>query len=177
MKQIAQIPRGIQDEKSSKDMASSRFLVSTIRAQASPQKGDRTRCPEGWAFPATPWTHQSFSRQTIRNNKTILSLRKSITEITYSELAQQFQDNAFLIKTFYREYFTQCHVRLFCVISICFYEKFVLILCWGTITNFHRAGFSLLRALSVHMVINAIHWKRKDLTQSYNKSPYTHSKK
>ena len=44
---IEKVPRGIQGEKSSKDMASSRNLVSTIRAQASPKKGDGTRCPEG----------------------------------------------------------------------------------------------------------------------------------
>ena len=36
------VPRGIQGEKSSKDMASSRNLVSTIGAQESPKKG------EGW---------------------------------------------------------------------------------------------------------------------------------
>ena len=41
------VPRGIRGEKSSKDMASSRNLVSTIGAQASPTMGDGTRCPEG----------------------------------------------------------------------------------------------------------------------------------
>ena len=41
------VPRGIQCEKSSKDMASSRNLVSTIGAQASPKKGDGTGCPKG----------------------------------------------------------------------------------------------------------------------------------
>ena len=44
---IEKVPRGIQGEKSSKDMASSRNLVSTIGAQISPKKGDGTRCPEG----------------------------------------------------------------------------------------------------------------------------------
>ena len=44
---IEKVPRGIQGEKSSKDMASSRNLVSTIGAQASPKKKDGTRCPEG----------------------------------------------------------------------------------------------------------------------------------
>ena len=44
---IEKVPRGIQGEKSSRDMASSRNLVSTIGAQASPKKGDGTRCPEG----------------------------------------------------------------------------------------------------------------------------------
>ena len=39
-------PRGIRVEKSSKDMASSRNLVSTIGALASPKTGDGTRCPE-----------------------------------------------------------------------------------------------------------------------------------
>ena len=37
-------PRG---DRSSKDMASSRNLVSTIGALASPKMGDETRCPEG----------------------------------------------------------------------------------------------------------------------------------
>ena len=41
------VPRGIQGEKSSKDMVSSRNVISKIGAQASPKKGDGTRCPEG----------------------------------------------------------------------------------------------------------------------------------
>ena len=49
---IEKVPRGIRGQKSSKDMASSRNLVSTIGAQASPTMGDGTRCPEGKAFPA-----------------------------------------------------------------------------------------------------------------------------
>ena len=49
---IEKVPRGIRGEKSSKDMASSRNLVSTIGALASPKMGDGTRCPEGYAFPA-----------------------------------------------------------------------------------------------------------------------------
>ena len=44
---IEKVPRGIRGEKSSKDMASSRKLVSTIGASASPEMGDGTRCPEG----------------------------------------------------------------------------------------------------------------------------------
>ena len=44
---IEKVPRGNQGLKSGKDMASSRNLVSTIGAQASPKKGDGTRCPEG----------------------------------------------------------------------------------------------------------------------------------
>ena len=36
---IEKVPRGIQSEMSSKDMASSRNLVSIIGAQASPKKG------------------------------------------------------------------------------------------------------------------------------------------
>ena len=47
LSKIEKVPRGIQGEKSSKDMASSRNLVSTIGAQASPKKGGGTRCPEG----------------------------------------------------------------------------------------------------------------------------------
>ena len=44
---IEKVPRGIRGEKSSKDMASSRNLVSTIGALASPKMRDGTRCPEG----------------------------------------------------------------------------------------------------------------------------------
>ena len=44
---IEKVPRGIRGEKSSKDMASSRNLVSTIGALASPKMGDVTRCREG----------------------------------------------------------------------------------------------------------------------------------
>ena len=44
---IEKVPRGIRGEKSSKDMATSRNLVSTIGAQASPTMGDGTRGPEG----------------------------------------------------------------------------------------------------------------------------------
>ena len=44
---IEKVPRGIRGEKSSKDMASSRNLVSTVGALASPKMGDGTRCPEG----------------------------------------------------------------------------------------------------------------------------------
>ena len=40
---IEKVPRGIRGEKSSKDMASSRNLVSTVGAQASPKKRDGTR--------------------------------------------------------------------------------------------------------------------------------------
>ena len=39
--------KGYSRWKSSKDMASSRNLVSTIGAQASPTMGDGTKCPEG----------------------------------------------------------------------------------------------------------------------------------
>ena len=41
------VRRSIQGEKSNKDMASSRNLVSTIVAQASPKKGDGIMCPKG----------------------------------------------------------------------------------------------------------------------------------
>ena len=44
---IEKVPRGVRVEKSSKDMASSRNLASTIGALASPKMGDGTRCPEG----------------------------------------------------------------------------------------------------------------------------------
>ena len=44
---IEKVPRCIQGEKPSKDMASSSNLVSTIGAKASPKKGNGTRCPDG----------------------------------------------------------------------------------------------------------------------------------
>ena len=47
LSKIEKVPRGIRGEKSSKDMASSRNLVSTIGALASPKMGDGTRCTEG----------------------------------------------------------------------------------------------------------------------------------
>ena len=47
LSKIEKVPKGIQGEKSSKELASSRNLVSTIGALTSPQKGDGTRCPEG----------------------------------------------------------------------------------------------------------------------------------
>ena len=47
LSKIEKVPRGIRGEKSSKDMASSGNLVSTIGALASPKMGDGTRCPEG----------------------------------------------------------------------------------------------------------------------------------
>ena len=40
---IEKVPRGIRGEKSSKDMASSRNLVSTIGALASPKKRGRNQ--------------------------------------------------------------------------------------------------------------------------------------
>ena len=39
LSKIEKVLRGIQDKKSSKDMTSSRNLVSTIGAQARPKKG------------------------------------------------------------------------------------------------------------------------------------------
>ena len=47
LRQIEKVPRGIQGGKSSKDMASSRNLVSIIGAKAKPKRGNGTRCPEG----------------------------------------------------------------------------------------------------------------------------------
>ena len=47
LSKIEKVPRGIRGEKSSKDMARSRNLVSTIGVLASPKMGDGTRCPEG----------------------------------------------------------------------------------------------------------------------------------
>ena len=47
---IEKVPRGIRGEKSSKDMASSRNLVSTIGALASPKMGDGTRYLNYWIY-------------------------------------------------------------------------------------------------------------------------------
>ena len=47
LKQIEKAPRGIQVKKSSKDMASSRNLVSTTGAKTSPKMWDGTWCLEG----------------------------------------------------------------------------------------------------------------------------------
>ena len=55
---IEKVPRGIRGEKSSKDMASSRNLVSTIGALASPKMGDGTRW-EGWD-PVNRLNHSSW---------------------------------------------------------------------------------------------------------------------
>ena len=44
-------PTNIRGEKSSKDMASSKNLISTIGAEASPKMGDATRCPLGVRVP------------------------------------------------------------------------------------------------------------------------------
>ena len=62
-RQIGKVPRGIRGEKSSKDMASSRNLVSTIGAQASPtmvgrnQVSGRVSVPCWHATPVAndPW--------------------------------------------------------------------------------------------------------------------------
>ena len=43
MSKIEKVPRGIRGEKSSKDMASSRNLVSTVGALASPKMGGRNQ--------------------------------------------------------------------------------------------------------------------------------------
>ena len=47
LSKIEKVPKGIRGEKSSKDIARSRTLVSTIGTQANPTMGDGTRCPEG----------------------------------------------------------------------------------------------------------------------------------
>ena len=60
---IEKVPRGIRGEKSSKDMASSRNLVSTIGALASPKMGDGNQvsgrvsvpCWLATPVPNAPW--------------------------------------------------------------------------------------------------------------------------
>ena len=68
LSKIEKVPRGIQGEKSRRDMASSRNLVSTIGAQASPKKGDRTRCPERYAFPG----NMPYPLQMLHGNHSLL---------------------------------------------------------------------------------------------------------
>ena len=52
LSKIEKVPRDIRGEKSSKDMTSSRNLVSTIGAQTSPKMGNETRYLEELALPA-----------------------------------------------------------------------------------------------------------------------------
>ena len=65
---IEKVPRGIQDERSSKDMASSRNLVSTIGAQASPKMEDGTKCPEGKRSLLACHTRCKCSKETTYNS-------------------------------------------------------------------------------------------------------------
>ena len=55
-------------EKSSKDMTSSRNLVSTIGALASPKMGDGTRCPEGKLSLLASHTRCKCSMETTHNS-------------------------------------------------------------------------------------------------------------
>ena len=57
-------------------MASSRNLVSTIGAQASPKKGDGTRCPEGLVFPAyVPRGTKLIGNKSFIENLTVQSYK------------------------------------------------------------------------------------------------------
>ena len=65
---IEKVPRGIQGEKSSKDMASSRNLVSTIGAQASPQKGVEPGVRKGKRSLLVSHTRCKCFMETTRNS-------------------------------------------------------------------------------------------------------------
>ena len=62
------MPRGIQGEKSSKDMASSRNLVSTIGAQASPEKGAEPGVRKGRRSLLASHTRCKCSMETTHNS-------------------------------------------------------------------------------------------------------------
>ena len=65
---IEKVPRGIQGEKSSKDMASLRNLVSTIGAQASPKKGTEPGVRKGKRSLLACYTRCKCSMETTHNS-------------------------------------------------------------------------------------------------------------
>ena len=64
---IEKVQRGIQGEKSSKDMASLRNLVSTIEAQASPKRGTETGIRKSKRSLLACNTRHKCSMETCRN--------------------------------------------------------------------------------------------------------------
>ena len=69
LSKIEKVPRGIRGEKSSKDMASSRNLVSTIGALASPKLGGRNQVSGRVSVPcwlATPVANAPWKQLIIR---------------------------------------------------------------------------------------------------------------
>ena len=64
---IEKVLRGIQGEKSSKDMTSSRIWSHQL-AQASPEKGDGTRCPEDKRSLLACHTSRKYSLETSCNS-------------------------------------------------------------------------------------------------------------
>ena len=67
-RKIEKVPRGIQGEKSSRDMASSRNLVSIIGAQASPKKGDGPGVRKGKHSLLASHTRCKCSMETTHNS-------------------------------------------------------------------------------------------------------------
>ena len=78
---IEKVPRGIRGEKSSKDMSSSRNLVSTIGALASPKMGD------GIMKSPSPKCYMTFWDMTIYNTtlnwSDITPICELITELDF----------------------------------------------------------------------------------------------
>ena len=74
---IEKVPRGIRGEKSSKDMASSRNLVSTIGAQASPTMGGRNQVSGRVSVPcwhATPVANAPWKPLIIGEGQAVNSI-------------------------------------------------------------------------------------------------------
>ena len=67
-KKIEKVPRGIQGEKSSKDMASSRNLVSKIGAQASPKRWTEPGVRKGKRSLLASHTRCKCSMETTHNS-------------------------------------------------------------------------------------------------------------
>ena len=65
---IKKVPRGIQGEKSSKDFASSRNLVSTIGAQANPKKVTEPGVRKGMRSLLAYHTRRKCSMETTHNS-------------------------------------------------------------------------------------------------------------
>ena len=69
---IEKVPRGIRGEKSSKDMASSRNLVSTIGALASPKMGTEPGVRKGKRSLLACHTCRKCSMETSQSGKSQL---------------------------------------------------------------------------------------------------------
>ena len=84
MSKIEKVPRGIQGEKSSKDMASSRNLASTNGAEASPKKkgGSKPGVWKGKRSLLACQTHCECSLETTHNS---VKVKLGIKVMTFRE--------------------------------------------------------------------------------------------